>query len=172
MKLPEPTFNYEPEWFVAHTRPRAEKKLAFYCHREGFNHELPTVRTVRKYRGKTCAFDNPLFPGYLFLRISPVLKQKIYQSDYCARIIHVPFQSEFDAQLRNILLAVQLADPNEILLAPQIIAGSRVRIKYGPLAGIEGIVTRRDGIALVHLTLDFIGKAATLRLDASQLEPT
>lgn len=172
MKRPEPTFNTAPQWFVAHTRPRAEKKLASYCDREGFTSELPTIRTVRRYRGKVCAFDNPLFPGYVFLRISPVSKQKVFQSDYCARIIHVTYQQEFDTQLRDILFAVRHANDCEIVMAPQIKQGTRVRIKYGPLAGVEGIVTKRDGIAIVHLQLDFIGQAAAIKIDATQLEPS
>src|SRR5262245_31126833 len=55
-------------WFVAHTRPRCEKKLVEYCTREGFSSTLPTFRSVHKYRGKTAVFHKPLFPGYLFLR--------------------------------------------------------------------------------------------------------
>src|SRR5204863_4059036 len=43
----------ELAWYVAHTRPRCEKKLAEYCQREGFAVTLPCYRTVHKYRGKT-----------------------------------------------------------------------------------------------------------------------
>jgi len=35
-------------WYVAHTRPRREKKLAEYCEREGFLVTLPCYRTVHK----------------------------------------------------------------------------------------------------------------------------
>ena len=41
-----------PIWFVAHTRPRCEKKLVQYCEREGFSTTLPCYRSVKKYRGK------------------------------------------------------------------------------------------------------------------------
>ena len=172
MRRPESSFNTEPQWFVAHTRPRAEKKLAHYCDREGFTNELPTVRTVRKYQRKICKFDNPLFPGYLFLRINPASKQKVFQSDYCARIIQVNLQDEFEQQLRDILQAVRYAEDNEIILCPSITEGLRVRIKSGPLTGLEGVVARREGISNVHLNLDFIGQSAIVKLEASRLEAT
>lgn len=53
----------EVRWFVAHTRPRREKKLAEYCEREGIAVTLPCYDAAHKYRGKTVVFQKPLFPG-------------------------------------------------------------------------------------------------------------
>jgi len=71
-------------WYVAHTRPRREKKLAEYCEREEFRVTLPCYRAVHKYRGKTVTFLKPLFPGYVFLQLLVHQRQKVYQSDYVA----------------------------------------------------------------------------------------
>ena len=57
----------DPIWFVAHTRPRCEKKLVQYCEREGLSTTLPCYRSVKKYRGKKVVFYKPLFPGYVFV---------------------------------------------------------------------------------------------------------
>jgi len=46
----------------------------------------------------------------------------------------------------------------------------RVRIKSGPLRGVEGYVEHRYGLAKVLLRLDFISQAAAVKLDADQLE--
>ena len=69
-------------WFVAHTKPRQEKKLADYCQREGFAVTLPLYRSAHKYRGKTVVFQKPLFPGYVFLRLAQEQRAKVYQSDH------------------------------------------------------------------------------------------
>ena len=68
-------------WFVAHTRPRCEKKLADYGQREGLNVTLPCYPSVHKYRGKTVSFQKPLFPGYVFFRLLREHRQKAFQSD-------------------------------------------------------------------------------------------
>jgi hypothetical protein len=35
-------------WFVAHTKPRCEKKLARYCQREAISVTLPTYKAAHK----------------------------------------------------------------------------------------------------------------------------
>ena len=155
-------------WYVAHTRPRREKKLAEYCEREGMSVTLPCYRSVKKYRGKTVVFHKPLFPNYVFLRLLPQQRQTVYQSDHVANLLEVVDQNLFEAQLGDILTA--LDSDLEILLAPQITAGSRVKIKSGPLRGIEGLVEQRSGTTYVLLRLDFISQAAAVKIEASELE--
>jgi transcription antitermination factor NusG len=155
-------------WFVAHTRPRCEKKLAAWCRREGLETTLPLYRSVRAYRGKTVTFHKPLFPGYLFLRVRPAQRQQACRSDYVANLLHVPDQAEFDRQLADILAALETE--LEVRLAPSIGPGSRVRIKSGPLLGLEAWVESRSGMTEALLRLDFIGQAAAVRVDATQLE--
>jgi transcription antitermination factor NusG len=155
-------------WYVAHTRPRREKKLAEYCEREGMAVTLPCYRSVKKYRGKTLVFQKPLFPSYVFLRLLPQQRQAVYQSDYVANLLDVVDQQLFESQLGDILTA--LDTELEIFLAPQITAGARVKIKSGPLRGVEGIVEQRSGMTLVLLRLDFIGQAAAVKIDAGELD--
>ena len=155
-------------WFVAHTRPRCEKKLSEYCRRENFLVTLPCYRTVHKYRGKTATFQKPLFPGYVFLELYPSQRQKVYQSDYVANLLDVPDQETFVQQLGDILLALET--DLEVRLAPRITAGSRVKIKSGPLRGLEGLVQDRSGVTMVLLRLDFIAQAAAVKIDATDLE--
>jgi transcriptional antiterminator RfaH len=156
-------------WFVAHTRPRCEKKLKEYCEREGLPATLPCYRSLHRYRGKTVTFLKPLFPGYLFLQILTEQKQKIYQSDHVANLLVVHDQALFVRQLGEILRALET--DLEIRLAPHIGEGSRVLIKSGPLRGMEGWVERRSGASVVLLRLDFIGQAAAVKLQADELEP-
>ena len=155
-------------WYVAHTRPRCEKKLMEYCERQSFLVTLPLYRSVRKYRGKTAVFEKPLFPNYVFLRLRPEHRQKVYQSDHVANLLEVPDQAEFEEQLGEILRSLESG--LEVCLAPQIAVGSRVKIKSGPLRGLEGWVEKRAGLVYVQLRLDFIGQAAAVRVEAGDLE--
>jgi transcriptional antiterminator RfaH len=155
-------------WYVAHTRPRCEKKIAQYCEREGFPVTLPCYRSVKKYRGKTVIFHKPLFPNYVFLQLLSYQRQKVYQNDQVARLLAVPDQALFVKQLGDILLA--LDSDLEVRLAPEIKEGSKVRIKSGPLGGLEGWVEQRSGAIFVLLRLDFISQAAAVKVNATDLE--
>lgn len=155
-------------WFVAHVRPRCEKKLVEFCQREGFATTLPLYRSVKKYRGKTEVFLKPLFPGYVFLQLELHQRQAVYQSDYVANLLDVPDQAEFEAQLQAVLFA--LDQEVEVRLAPTIGPGTRVRIRRGPLQGMEAWVENRRGMTEVLLRLDFIGQAAAVKVSAEDLE--
>lgn len=155
-------------WYVAHTRPRCEKKVATFCERDGFPHTLPLYRSVKRYRGKKVVFRKPLFPGYLFLQAPPEQTGRLRQNEHIANLLEPPDQSEFAAQLGDILRA--LDEEVEVHLAPHITAGQRVKIKSGPLRGIEGIVAERAGMLEVVLRLDFIGQAAAIRVAADEVE--
>ena len=155
-------------WFVAHTRPRCEKKLVQVCEREGISATLPCYRAAHKYRGKTVVFRKPLFPGYVFLRLSGAERGNVVRSDHVANLLEVFDQDLFAQQLDEILRALET--DLEIRLAPTIGEGSRVRIKHGPLRGVEGWVEHRHGVNTVLLRLDFIGQAAAVKIEATELE--
>jgi transcription antitermination factor NusG len=155
-------------WFAAHTKPRREKKLSEFCDRQGFAVTLPQYKSVHRYRGKTVTFQKPLFPGYVFLQLLPTQAATVRQNEHVANLLDVYDQATFARQLGEILAALEAN--LEVRLAPQIEAGQRVRIRSGPLQGIEGLVESRSGPTTVYLRLDFINQAAAVRLSATELE--
>ncbi len=155
-------------WHVAHTRPRCEKKLLQFCEREKLAASLPCFAAAHKYRGKTVVFQKPLFPGYVFLQLADEQCQTVSQNKYVATLLEISDQELFVRQLEEIHRA--LATNLEIRLAPDIGEGQRVKIKTGPLRGVEGWVEKRHGVNTVLLRLDFIGQAAAVKLDAADLE--
>jgi transcription antitermination factor NusG len=155
-------------WFVAHTKPRREKKLAEHCKRSGIAVTLPCYSSAHKYRGKTVVFEKPLFPGYVFLQLEPGQKDAVFQNDHVANLLDVFDQETFQKQLQDILVALQAQVG--VRLAPAIGEGMRVRIKAGPLQGIEGWVEQRYGMTTVLLRLDFINQAAAVKIDADSLD--
>jgi transcriptional antiterminator RfaH len=155
-------------WYVAHTKPRCEKKLLQYCGRKNLPATLPCYRSVHKYRGKTVVFQKPLFPGYVFIQMPREQRNTVLQSDHVANLLDVHDQDLFARQLHEVMLALET--DLEIRLAPTIGEGARVKIKSGPLRGVEGWVEKRYGMSVVLLRLDFIGQAAAVKMDAGELE--
>ena len=167
--ISEPVAEDAVRWYVAHTRPRCEKKLFDHCLREQVAATLPCYVSAHKYRGKTVVFQKPLFPGYVFLQLQPRFSSAIRQSDHVANLLEVHDQATLEHQLAEIQLALESG--LEVRLAPTIGEGMRVRIKAGPLRGVEGWVEQRHGLDTVLLRLDFISQAAVIQLGAEVLEP-
>ena len=155
-------------WYVAHTRPRCEKKLLEYCQRNSLDARLLCYRSAHKYRGKTVVFSKPLFPGYVFIQMFVEQCGMVVQSDYLANLLEVADQVLFVHQLGEVMRALET--DLEIRVAPTIGEGVRVKIKAGPLRGVEGWVEKRYGVNTVLLRLDFISQAAAVKIEASDLE--
>jgi transcription antitermination factor NusG len=141
-----------------------------HCQRHGIAVTLPCYNSAHMYRGKTVVFRKPLFPGYVFLQLEPGRKDSVRQNDHVANLLAVFDQETFHRQLEDILLALEM--DLEVRLAPSIGEGMRVRIKAGPLQGLEGWVEHRYGRTIVLLRLDFINQAAAVKIDADLIEPT
>jgi len=129
---------------------------------------LPCYRTIHRYRGKTVKFNKLLFPGYVFLELLPEQRLRVRQNEHVANLLDVHDQAQFEHQLGEILTALET--DLEIFLAPQIGPGSVVKVKSGPLRGMEGWVEQRYGPSTVLLRLNFIGQAAAVRVQADDLE--
>jgi transcription antitermination factor NusG len=155
-------------WYVAHTRPRCEKRLLQYCERENIAARLLCYQSAHKYRGKTVVFQKPLFPGYVFIQMPAEKRRVVLQSDHLANLLEVIEQDLFVRQLDEVMRALETN--LEIRLAPTIGEGMRVKIKSGPLRGVEGWVEKRYGMNTVLIRLDFISQAAAVKLEASHLE--
>ena len=123
---------------------------------------------MHKYRGKTVTFEKPLFPNYVFLQLLPEQQHNAASNGHVARLLAVHDQASFAQQLSDILRVLELG--LDVRVAPEIGPGSRVKIKYGPLRGVDGWVEQRYGSATVLLRLDFIGKAAAVSFPAEELE--
>jgi transcription antitermination factor NusG len=130
---------------------------------------LPCYDSAHKYRGKTVVFRKPLFPGYVFLQLESTQPPSVRQNEHVANLLDVFDQDTFQRQLQDILLALDAK--LGVRLAPAIGEGMRVRIRSGPLQGLEGWVEQRYGMSTVLLRLDFINQAAAVKLEADLLEP-
>ena len=67
--------------------------------------------------------------------------------------------------LRNGIANGVSAEPH-----PYLRVGQRVRVKYGPLAGAEGILVRKKDKCRLVLNLDLIMRSVAAEVDAADLE--
>jgi transcription antitermination factor NusG len=139
-----------------------------FCERQAIAATLPCYASAHKYRGKSVVFQKPLFPGYVLLQLRATEIATVRQNDCVANLLEVFDQTTFTRQLEEILRALESG--LEVRLAPAITSGTRVRIRSGPLQGVEGLVESRQGQTTVILRLDFINQAAAVRLSADELE--
>lgn len=155
-------------WFVCHTKPRCEKKFAALMTAERFEHYLPLVQSVRKYRQQTKRFTKPLFPGYVFAHIPVEKKARIYQQDLLARAIEVDDETRFLQQLADVKTIV--ASGYELSVMPLFTKGRRVKVVGGALHGLEGFIDDPSNPQGIVLSVDVLQQGLLVRMPAENLQ--
>ncbi len=103
----------------------------------GYYLPMLTKRTIRKDNHKPRKSVVVLFPGYISVAGRSERRAEIKRTGRIAGIIEVPDQHRFVAELCAVERA--LASRLTVGTAP-LMAGQRVRIVAGPLAGLEAVV--------------------------------
>lgn len=158
-----------PRWFVCHTKPRCEKKFADLLARERFDHYLALVERAHRYGTQRKVFTKPLFPGYVFARLVPERKTRVYQQDLLVRALPVENEAVFLRQLDDVRAVC--ASGLEAVLHPLVRRGTRVRVSGGPLHGLEGFVDDPANPKGIVVSVDVLQQGLLVRLPLECLQP-
>ena len=72
--------------------------------------------------------------------------------------------------LRSVYILEQLQENEELIVCPEIMEGSEVRIVSGPLRGLAGLVSKRKGSHRVVANVEMISQSVVMEIDSADLE--
>jgi transcription antitermination factor NusG len=159
------------QWYAVMTRPRHEKKVAEELKRRSVNSFLPLASAMHRWSDRRKLVSLPLFPGYVFVRITPTAENKVSVLRLGGVLHFVGDKGHgtpiSDNEIENVraILASDLA----LSHAPFLRVGQRVRVRGGALDGVEGILTE-CGRRLV-VSVNAIQRSLSLTLDGFDVEP-
>jgi transcription antitermination factor NusG len=157
------------QWFVLHTKSRQEKILAADLAAMDIPHYLPVTHQRRQYGTRRVVVEEPLFPGYVFLRGS---REQAFSADRTrrvARIIPVVDQRRINWELTNLRIA--LTSDRGFEPYAYLKKGVRVEVRSGPLMGLQGVIEDRSRFDRLILQVEMLGRAVSLEVDGAILEP-
>jgi len=165
------TDSLQLRWYAAYTCANHEKRVRDQLEQRSVESFLPVYETVRRWKDRRMHLQLPLFPGYVFVRMALGDRLRVLQVPSVVRLVgfdgHLsPLPDGEIEGLKKGLTGGVLAEPH-----PFLSAGRRVRVKAGPLAGVEGIVIRRKNRLRLVISLELIQRAAMVEVDAADLEP-
>ncbi len=161
-------------WFAVWTRNQYEPRVSDRLRSKRFEVFLPCVRVPSRRRDRRIVLDQPLFPGYLFLRFAPSRAGyvSVVSTEGVVRVLGdcwETLQPVPDDQVEAVRRLVTSAE--EARAVPWIRVGDRVRIARGPLAGLEGCVRDRcRGRATFVVNVDLLRRSVGVELEAALLE--
>ena len=166
-----PAEYYETRWYAAYTNANHEKRVAEQLAQKSIEHFLPLYASARRWKDRTVKLQLPLFPGYVFLQLALRDRLQVLQIPSVVRLVGfggtpAPLPQEEINALRSSLTSGVRAEPY-----PYLAAGQRVRVRCGPLAGVEGILVRKKNAARFVMSVDLIARSVAIDIDALDLEP-
>jgi transcriptional antiterminator RfaH len=161
----------ETRWYVVQTKCRQERIAELNLMRQGFDVYLP-VRFADR-RGKQAREVEPLFPGYLFVRLSLRENWGPIRSTTGVRRL-VSFGGEGPAAMPEGFVESMLSRETAEGVhgeARDYLPGERVRITDGPLKWYEAVVSSASGGERVAILLDAMAAPHRLVVPRRYLEP-
>ncbi len=160
----------ERRWWCLHTKSRQEKATARHLLGRRIAFYLPLVVQVgRTPMGRKISSVVPLFTGYLFLLGDAHDRLEAFQGDSLVQALEVGDQTELERDLLQIHRMLTSGLP--VVPEPTHPLGTEVRILHGPLAGLIGVVVRRDNRDRFAAVVRFLGRGVTIELNDWQVEP-
>ena len=157
-------------WYALYTRHQHEKTIALALSNKGYEVFLPLYSAVHRWQDRTKQLWLPLFPGYVFLRggldrrLQILSTPGVYAILGCAGRPAVIPQAEIAAVYRLVESLLRV-EPHTFL-----IYGDRVRIKSGPLQGLEGILVARKNLFRLIISVEMLGRSAAVEVDIRSVE--
>ena len=156
-------------WYAIWTRSRHEQVVRDQLERKGLEAFLPTITRWSRWKDRKKQIDWPLFPGYCFARFDPAARLAVLQStgvvsivSFDGEIVPIP-EHEIDGIRRLVESDLQF-DP-----CPLIREGMMVEVTHGPLKGVIGRLVRKGAHARLVLSVDLIGQAVSVEVDAADV---
>jgi transcription antitermination factor NusG len=167
----QPATDDEVRWFALWTRSRHEQVVREQLENKHIEAFLPTVTKWSRWKDRKKKIDWPLFPGYCFARFNarerlPVLK--------CSGVVNIisfegepaPIPEQEILGIRQLVESDLAYDP-----CPMIREGMMVEVVHGPLKGVIGRLQRKSEKARLVLSVDLIGQAVSVEVDAADVRP-
>jgi transcription antitermination factor NusG len=160
----------EIQWYALWTRSRHEQVVREQLAQKQVEAFLPTVTKLSRWKDRKKKIDWPLFPGYCFARFNPRERLPILKCTGVVNIISfeggepapIP-EHELDA-IRQLVESDLAFDP-----CPMIREGMMVEVIHGPLKGVTGRLVRKNEKARLVLSVEMIGQAVSVEVDAADV---
>lgn len=160
---------HESPWHVLHVISNHEKRVAQHLVVRSVEHYIPVYTERVKWTDRTVVAERPLFAGYVFVRYLPQNRISVLSTPGVLRVLGDEKRDMVSpAELENIRAG--LARGLQLRPHPAVSLGTRVRVRTGAFAGVEGVVTELRHQCRVIISLSAVRQCFSLEVSLDELE--
>ncbi len=160
------------EWFAIQTIYKHEFRVLRDLTAKGFTGYLPLLRETRQWTDRTKIIETPAFSGYLFLRHDSSLRSRSLVLNTLGVFRMLPDNHRpsaiADIEIESLRRALDSDIPCVKCELPAV--GTRVRVRNGVLAGVEGQIVRINNKSRLVLLISSISQAISVEVDGIDVE--
>ncbi|MBV8552121.1 MAG: UpxY family transcription antiterminator [Acidobacteriaceae bacterium] len=158
-------------WYAIRTRSNQENVAALVLEGKGYEYYLPKYRARRRWSDRVVIAELPLFPGYVFCRFDVKQRLPILTTPGVVSIVGfgnepVAIAESEIADIQAVLTSGLAAEP-----CPFLREGQRVRVKYGSLAGLEGILLKKKTDWRIIISVTMLQRSIAVEIDSDSITP-
>jgi transcriptional antiterminator NusG len=154
-------------WKVVYVASRQEKKVASQLEREGIQYFLPLYKKLSQWSDRKKWVEVPLFNGYIFVRPTPLNRDKVVQSSGVVAFVRynnddATVQDEEIEIMKNVMTSGYTL---ETINTPEDFEqGQRVTVSEGPLKGHKGDILRQNDKEHFLVSFETLGQSVKVEL--------
>ena len=157
-------------WYALYTRHQHEKTASGILAAKGFEVFLPLYPAVHQWKDRAKKLSLPLFPCYVFIHTNLESQLRVLTTPGVhafvgteGRAARIP--SDQIEGIRRTLESLLHVEPH-----PFLRTGDWVRVKKGPLEGVEGILVRKTNRYRLVLSVEMLEKSVAVEVDPEVVE--
>ena len=162
-------------WYLAQLKPGGFDRAITNLERQGYESFMPLREETRRRAGRWDTRLRPLFPGYLFVRVSDNRRQwRSINSTYGVSRL-VALEAGRPTQVApDIIAALKLRDRDtDIVLRSEtrLEVGDQVKVVSGPLTDMIAEIEAIPEQGRIYVLMELMGRYTKTALSTSDVEP-
>ena len=162
------------------TMPLQEFKFGEYCRKQGLATYIPVRRAWKIHNvsrnGRSYSYSKevlrPLFASYVFVKVALSEMGGLYSSNMINRILPVNDLRRFIDEIRVVRKVEVLGFSQELELNSEIAVGEHFTIQSGIWEGVNGWLSRKDGVFKWTVQIEIANQYVTTTIDPTQFKMT
>jgi len=157
-------------WRALTVKSRHEKVAAQSLRGRGLEEFLPLYTSRRQWSDRSVTVEMPLFPGYVFCRVSQQQRVQALTAPGVGSIVGFGGKDATveDHEIENVRRMLNSGRPVEPW--PYVRVGHVVEIQAGPLSGLRGEVVREKGIWRLIVNVELLQRSVAAELGREMVQ--
>ncbi len=162
-----------PQWLVAYTASRCEKKVRERLQAKGITCYLPIQTVLRQWKYRKKRVEVPVISGTIFVRVDKSHQLQVLQTQGIVSFLKLKGENHPaivpDRQMEAFMFLLDFSDEAVEMVNENLAVGDYVTVIKGPLKGLEGELYSFNGENKIMVRILSLG-CAMVNIPSSYVE--